>query len=190
MVIVKDVKSVQDVKLKKLKGSRLIALLALCLLAPAAAGAQELAPPRLTIAAGYQFMNDSSWDTRLTLGWVGSITQKLNDRTFIVAEGSGGYGDTSAGFQIERYAILGGFKVQPPGDGPRIFIQALAGLSRQAGDVGIQNGFIAQPGGGVEWPINARFNGRAFGDYRFLHENGQNYHGYRVGGALVFVLWR
>ena len=106
------------------------------LLAPAAAGAQELAPPRLTISAGYQFMSDPSWDTHLTLGWVGAVTQKLNDRTFIVAEGSGGYGEITGGFMMERYAMLGGFKVQPPGDGPRIFIQALAGLSRQAGDVG------------------------------------------------------
>jgi len=169
---------------------RWIVAAAVLLLAPAAVGAQELAPPRFTISAGYQFMSDSSWDTRLTLGWVGTVTQKLNDRTFVVAEGSGGYGDTTSGFQIERYAILGGFKVQPPGDGPRIFIQVLAGLSRQAGDVGVQNGFIAQPGGGVEWTINPRFNGRAFGDYRFLHEDGRNYHGYRVGAALVIVLWR
>jgi hypothetical protein len=190
VVIVKDVKSVQDVKVKKMKGAGLLALLALCLLAPAAAGAQELAPPRLTISAGYQFMHDPSWDTQLTLGWVGTITQKLNERTFVVAEGSGGYGEITGGFMVERYAILGGFKVQPPGDGPRIFIQALAGLSRQAGDPGIKNGFIAQPGGGVEWPVNARLNGRAFGDYRFLREDGQNYHGYRIGGALVFVLWR
>ena len=160
------------------------------LLAPASAGAQELAQPKLTISAGYQFMNDSSWDTHLTLGWVGTVSLKLNDRTFVVAEGSGGYGEITGGFLVERYGILGGFKIQPPGDGPRIFVQALAGLSRQAGDPGIQNGFIAQPGGGVEWPINARFSGRAFGDYRFLHEDGKNYHGYRVGGALVLVLWR
>ena len=162
----------------------------LLLLAPAAAGAQELAQPRLTISAGYQFMSDPSWDTYLTLGWVGAVTQKINDRTFIVAEGSGGYGEITGGFVLERYAILGGFKVQPPGDGPRIFIQALAGLSRQAGDPGIKNGFIAQPGGGVEWPINARFNGRAYGDYRFLHEDGQNHHGFRAGAGLVLVLWR
>jgi hypothetical protein len=162
----------------------------LLLMAPAGATAQELAPPRFTISAGYQFMNDPSWETRLTLGWVGAVTAKLNERTFVVAEGSGGYGDTSAGFQIERYAILGGIKIQPPGDGPRIFVQILSGLSRQAGDVGIQNGLIGQAGGGVEWPINARFNGRAFGDYRFLREEGQNYHGYRAGAALVWVLWR
>ena len=48
----------------------------LLLLAPAAAGAQELAPPRLTISAGYQFMSDPSWDTYLKLGWVGTVTQK------------------------------------------------------------------------------------------------------------------
>lgn len=162
----------------------------LLVLIPGTAAAQELAPPKFTVSAGYQFMNDSSWDTHLTLGWVGALTFKLNERTFVVGEGSGSYGEIAGGFMVERYAMLGGFKIMPPGDGPRIFVQALAGLSRQAGDPGIQNGFIAQPGGGVEWPINARFNGRAYGDYRFLHEDGQNYHGYRVGGALVFVLWR
>jgi hypothetical protein len=68
-----------------------------------------------------------------------------------------------SGFRWSGYAILGGFKDSAPVTVRRIFIQALAGLSRQAETSGIQNGFIAQPGGGVEWPINARFNGRAFG---------------------------
>jgi len=169
----------------------LVAAAALLLASTLPAAAQEVAPPRLTVSGGYQFMNDTSWNTHLNLGWVASVTQKLNERTFIVAEGSGGYGDIpSTPFMVERYAILGGFKLQPPGDGPRIFVQALAGLSRQAGDPGIKNGFIAQPGGGVEWRINNRINGRGFGDYRFLREDGQNYHGYRVGAAVVFVLWR
>lgn len=170
--------------------TRWILAASVLLLAPAAASAQELAQPRFTISAGYQFMNDPGWDTYLTLGWVGTVTFKVSERTFLVAEGSGGYGEITGGFVVERYGILGGFKVQPPGDGPRIFIQALAGLGRQAGDPGIQNGFLVQPGGGVEWPINARFSGRAFGDYRFLREDGQNYHGFRAGGALVLVLWR
>jgi hypothetical protein len=188
VVIVKDVKGVKDGK--KTRAAWVFVLMVLGLWAPAGAGAQELAPPKLTISAGYQFMNDPSWETNLTLGWVGTVTYKLNDRTFLVGEGSGGYGEIAGGFLVERYGILGGFKVQPPGDGPRIFIQALAGLSRQAGDPGVQNGFIAQPGGGVEWVVNPRFSGRVFGDYRFLHEEGQNYHSYRFGGALVFVLWR
>lgn len=157
-----------------------------------AAQAQELAPPKFTISAGYQFMNDPSWETYLKFGWVGAITYKLNEGTFVVAEGSGGYGDVpgTGGFKIERYAMLGGVKVMRPGYGPRIFVQLLGGLSRQAGDVGIQNGWIGQTGGGVEWPINERFNGRAGGDYRFLREEGKNYHGFRIHGALVFVLWR
>lgn len=187
-----DVRRVKEAR----KGVRARVVFGLCVLSllavlPAVADAQELAAPRLTVSGGYQFMNDPSWSTYLKFGWVAAVTQKLNDRTFVVAEGSGSYGDIPGGpFMVERYAFLGGLKFQPPGDGPRIFVQTLAGLSRQAGDPGIQNGFIAQAGGGVEWVINEKLNGRAFGDYRYLRELGENYHGFRFGGALVFVLWR
>ena len=173
------------------KSLRTLLVCASLLILPSAVSAQELPLPRLTISGGYQFLSDPAWDTYHSLGWVGSVNFKVHEAGFLVAEGSGGFGDVpGTGFNIERYAILGGIKAMRPGDGARIFVQVLAGLSRQAGDVGILNGFIAQPGGGVEWPINDRFYGRVYGDYRFLREDGQNHHGFRAGAGLVLVLWR
>ena len=62
----KDVKRVIDAKrFGEVKARWWILAASLLLLAPAAAGAQELAQPRLTISAGYQFMSDPSWDTYL-----------------------------------------------------------------------------------------------------------------------------
>ncbi len=75
----------------------------------------------------------------------------------------------------------------------------MAGLSRQAGDVGIVNGLALQPGGGVDLPFGERLSVRVFGDYRYVRERDHslatgpawvNYNQYRVGGALVWVLVR
>ena len=68
------------------------------------------------------------------------------------------------------------------------FIQVLGGLSRQAGDVGIQNGWIIQGGGGIDLRFHERFALRAFGDYRFLRELGQSWNEYRFGGGLVIAI--
>jgi len=153
--------------------------------------AQEDVPAKTTLMGGYSFMIDRSWDEHLPIGIVAAISQRFNDTTSFVFEASGQrgkYGSTD--FNIDRWAFLGGIKLQSTGGGEALmpFIQVLSGLSRQAGDVGILNGFIAQGGGGIDLKFKERFSLRAFADYRFLRENGLNWNEYRVGGGLVYAL--
>ncbi len=70
----------------------------------------------------------------------------------------------------------------------RPFFQALAGYSRQGGDVGIANGIAIQPGGGVDLIMSDKITLRAQGDYRFIREDGQNYSQYRLSGGIVLYL--
>ena len=167
-----------------------VILLALAFVSVAApAAAQEETLPKLSVMAGYNFLKDPSWDSNLKFGWVVAVSQKVAERLSIVAEGSGSYGKiTTTPFKVERYGILGGLKIQGGGDGPRIFVQFLTGLSRQAGDPGIQNGFIFQPGGGVDFRLAERVSVRGFGDYRMLRELGVFHHQYRIGGGILIKL--
>ena len=174
--------------------------LALLALTPARAEAQIDLLPRLTITGGYQYLLDKSWDEKLDKGWIAAVAYKIGEITSVVAEGSGSYGKlTGTNWTIERYAFLGGIKFQVGGEGPRPFVQFMAGLSRQAGDVGIANGLALQPGGGVDLPFGERLSVRVFGDYRLIREKDKSlatgpawvrYNQYRVGGAVVWVLLR
>lgn len=180
----------------------LLPLLCLSLLAfaPATAHAQIDLLPQLTVSGGYQYMLDKSWEEKLDKGWIASVAWKVGEITALVAEGSGSYGKLAGtNFTIERYGILGGIKFQSGGEGPRPFIQLMAGLSRQAGDVGVVNGLALQPGGGVDLPFGEKLSLRVFGDYRFIRERDRSlatgpawvhYNQYRVGGAVVWVLVR
>ena len=184
--------------------SRILALpllaLTLLALAPGRADAQIDLLPRLTITGGYQYMLDKSWDEKLDKGWVAALAYRIGEITSVVAEGSGSYGKlTGTNWTIERYALLGGIKFQVGGEGPRPFVQFMAGLSRQAGDVGIVNGLALQPGGGVDLPFGDRLSLRVFGDYRLIREKDRSsatgpvwirYNQYRLGGAVVWVLLR
>lgn len=156
------------------------------------AWAQEDVLPKTTIMGGYSFMVDRSWQERLPLGWVAALSQRISDRVSIVGEASGSYGKfADTNFTIERYAFLGGVKWQSSGaEGLVVFLQGLAGLSRQAGDVGILNGFLLQPGGGVDLRVTERMSFRAFADYRWLHEDGVRWNQYRAGGGVVINLRR
>ena len=168
-----------------------VIVLALAMLSVAApAAAQEEVLPRLSVTGGYQFLRDPSWDTNLLYGWFVAVAKRVGERASIVAEGSGSY-DKYPGTKhtIHRYGILGGIKIQGGGDGPRPFVQFLSGLSRQSGDVGVQDGFIFQPGGGVDIRLSERLSMRGFGDYRYLRELGVTWHQWRFGGGLMVKLW-
>jgi hypothetical protein len=176
---------------------RIVVLPFLCLtllaITPARAEAQIDLLPRLTITGGYQYLLDKSWEDgkKFDKGWMAAVAYKIGEITAVVAEGSGSYGKlASTPWTVERYAVLGGIKFQAGGEGPRPFVQFLGGLSRQAGDVGVVNGLLVQPGGGVDLPFGERLSVRVFGDYRLLREEGTRYNQYRVGGAVVWVLVR
>lgn len=150
------------------------------------AWAQEGAAPKTTIMGGYTFLQDKSWDEIMPWGWIVGASQKLGERASVIGEMSASYGEYGeTRHSIERWAFLGGIRLQG-GEGLRPFVQAMAGLSRQAGDVGIQNGFLVQGGGGVDLVMNERFSLRGFGDYRLLYELGSYYNQFRFGGGIVY----
>ena len=156
---------------------------------PPPRAAEELVEPKWNIAGGYSYLYDGSWKEHLRLGFVASVTRRLTDNLSIVAEGGGHhgfYGDT--GFTIQRYAFLGGMRIYGGEGEIRPFFQALAGYSRQGGDVGIANGLAIQPGGGVDLVVNEWLTMRAQGDYRFIREDGSNYNQFRFSGSVVWYL--
>ena len=163
----------------------------------APAWAQDDVPARTTIMGGYSFMIDRSWQERLPYGLVAALAQRFNETGSIVFEVSGQRGRLGeTPFFIERWAFLGGFKLQSTGGGEALmpFVQVLAGLSRQAGDPGILHGFILQGGGGIDLRFRERWSLRAFADYRLLRETAfstpENWNQYRVGGGIVYALRR
>jgi len=148
---------------------------------------------------GYSYLVDRSWQEKLPIGLVAALSHRFNETSSLVFEASGQRGkylDTK--FNIERWAFLGGLKLQSTGGGEALmpFVQALAGLSRQAGDVGILNGLLLQAGGGVDLRFGERFSLRAFADYRWLRERSgeggtmAHYNQYRVGGGVVYAIRR
>ena len=170
-------------------------LLSLVLLAAFAgpAWAQEDVPAKTTLMGGYSYMVDRSWSQNLPYGLVAALAQRFNETSSVVFEVSGQRGKSgTTNFNIDRWAFLGGLKLQSTGGGEALmpFIQVLTGLSRQAGDVGILNGFLLQAGGGIDLKFRERFSLRAFADYRLLREAGTRWNQYRVGGGLVYAIRR
>jgi len=167
------------------------ALLVAAYASPAAA--QDDVPAKTTLMGGYSYMVDRSWSEKLPYGLVAAIAQRFNETGSLVFEVSGQRGKLgSTEFNIERWGFLGGVKLQSTGGGEALmpFVQVLGGLSRQAGDVGIQNGWLLQAGGGVDLKFRERLSLRAFADYRLLRELGERWNEYRVGGGIVFALWK
>jgi hypothetical protein len=157
------------------------------------AWAQEDLPPRTSLMGGYSFMIDRSWQQNLPYGLVAALGHRISETASLVVEGSGQRGKYGAtDFNIDRWALLGGIKLQSTGGGEALlpFIQALGGWSRQAGDVGIANGWVVQGGGGIDLRFRERLYIRAFADYRLLRELGRFSNEYRVGGGVVFALRR
>ena len=145
--------------------------------------------PVMNLSFGYAYMYDSSWSEHLLFGFVGSITRRIKPNLSIVGEVGGSHGEyRTTGFSIMRYAALGGVRLSAGEGDVKPFFQALAGYSRQGGDVGIANGFALQPGGGVDLVMTESLTLRAQGDYRFLSEDGQNYSQYRLSGGVIIYL--
>jgi hypothetical protein len=182
-----------------------IGVLLVCLVS-ASASAQQLAPPaapsadngpvepKMNIMFGYAYMKDNSWKEHLLLGWVTALSYRLTPNLYIVGEAGGSHGEKgTTGFTIQRYAFLGGVKLSGGEGRLRPFFHVLGGYSRQGGDVGIANGLIVQPGGGVDFALTEKINLRGQGDFRFILENSQNETGqywtsYRFSGGLVIYL--
>ena len=150
-------------------------------------------PAKTTLMGGYSYMVDRSWSVKMPYGLVAALAHRFNETGSVVFEVSGQRGKLGeTRFNVERWAFLGGVKLQSTGGGEALmpFVQVLAGRSRQAGDPGIQNGWLLQAGGGVDLKFRERLSLRAFADYRLLRELGDNWNEYRVGGGIVVALWK
>lgn len=155
--------------------------------APPAAKTDEPQEPKYTLSAGYQFLIDGSWDEQLRLGFAASIARRMSPIVSIVGEVSGSHGEYgTTGFSIQRYAFLGGVRLVGGEGEVRPFFQALAGYSRQGGDVGLAHGIAIQPGAGVDLVMTEWLTLRAQGDYRWIREDGENYNQYRISGGIVW----
>jgi hypothetical protein len=156
---------------------------------PAARTDQSPEEPATNLSFGYAYMYDGSWKEHLLYGFVGSITHRIRPTLSIVGEVGGSHGEyRTTGFTIQRYAALGGVRLSAGEGDVKPFFQALAGYSRQGGDVGIANGIAVQPGGGVDLVMSESLTLRAQGDYRFLREDGHNYSQYRISGGVIIYL--
>jgi len=160
----------------------------------APAFAQEDVPPKTTLMGGYSFMIDRSWESKMPYGLVAALSQRFSETGSLVFEASGQRGKLDSGFKVERWAFLGGVKLQSTGGGEAVmpFVQFMAGLSRQAGDVGILNGAALQAGGGMDLRFKERWFLRAFADYRWIRETiitgPRHWNQYRFGGGIVYAL--
>ena len=149
---------------------------------------------------GYSYLVDRSWQEKLPYGLVAALSHRFTETASFVGEVSGNRGKLgTTRFEVDRWAFLGGVKLQSTGGGEALmpFVQVLTGLSRQAGDVGIRNGFLVQAGGGIDLRFRERWSLRAFADYRWLREPrsspndpGPNFNQYRAGGGIVYALRR
>jgi len=156
---------------------------------PAVRTDQSPEEPATNLSFGYAYMYDGSWKEHLLFGFVGSISHRIRPNLSIVGEVGGSHGEyRTTGFTIQRYAALGGIRLTAGEGDVKPFFQALAGYSRQGGDVGIANGLVVQPGGGVDLVMSESLTLRAQGDYRFLREDGKNYAQYRISGGIIIFL--
>lgn len=157
--------------------------------APKPAGVQESQDPRWNLSAGYAYLNDRSWTEHLLMGYVASLTGRLTSSFAVVVEGGGSHGHyKDTGFTIQRYAFLGGLRLYAGEGEVRPFFQALAGYSRQGGDVGLAHGIAVQPGGGVDAKLTDAITLRAQGDYRLIFEDGEHYNQFRGAVSVIYYL--
>jgi hypothetical protein len=154
--------------------------------APPAPKTDEPQDPKWNLMAGYAYLYDGSWKQPLFFGYTVALTRRLSPVISLVGEGGGSYGQTDAGWSIQRYAFLGGVKLHGGEGQVRPFFQALVGYERQGGEVGLASGIAVQPGGGVDLTVNDRITLRAQGDYRWIREDGLNYSQYRISGGFVY----
>ena len=154
--------------------------------APPAVKSDEPQEPKWNLMAGYAYLYDGSWKEHLLYGYTVALTRRISPVISLVGEGGGSYGQTSAGWSIQRYAFLGGMKLHGGEGEVRPFFQVLVGYERQGGEVGFASGIAVQPGGGVDLQLNDRITLRAQGDYRWIREDGNNYNQYRISGGFIY----
>jgi hypothetical protein len=160
-------------------------------LAPPATKVVDESPsePRWSFAFGYPYFHDGAWDTELLYGLFTNLSFRITRNMHLFAELQGSHGFYSTtDFTIQRYSLMGGFKLLAGEGRIRPFFHGMFGITRQGGDVGLADGIALQGGGGAEFTINARWAVRGQADYRVMYENEEIYTGYRFAGSLAIYL--
>lgn len=147
---------------------------------------EESTEPRTSFSIGYVWFHDGAWDVDLQYGLVGTLQYRITRNMSLLAEVQGSHGFYgSTDFTIQRYSIMGGFKLVAGESRIKPFFEAMFGATRQGGDVGLAKGIAVQGGGGAEYTINYRWGLRGHADYRVMYEDEEVYTGYRFTGSVI-----
>lgn len=159
--------------------------------------AQEAAPPKVDIFAGYSWMHPGGDITGLTLkdmnkGWGLTGTYNFNRFLGLSVDGGGDYSDPN-----NVHTLMAGPRLKLRSENFQPFLQGLIGLHRlSVAGLGTDNNFGAVLGGGFDIPVNKTLAIRLFeADYVFGRHNfapliagTQNLNGARLRGGLVLNL--
>jgi hypothetical protein len=152
------------------------------------------------LAISYSVLHDSAPQT-FPSGFILALTGDVNKMLRIVAEFGGNYKTvnvaTATNISLQVITYQGGLRFASGGKAMlKPFVQFLAGGARStdtvlgSGSSGSSNGFAVQPGGGVDFRVADRFDGRIQVDYRAIRSGGATAREFRVGVGFVIPFGR
>ena len=157
----------------------------LAIVSSAAAQARSSA----NVAGGYSFLRElGTPGATYGTGWTASFATTPPGGLGWVVETGANYRQP-AGVSQHLLALLGGARFTT-GTRSRVvpFAQALAGLERYS-EIGFaENGFVVQPGGGIDVSITDRLALRTEMDYRWVHASQHTFNEVRVAAGLAYAL--
>ncbi len=167
------------------------------LLMSSAVLAQEAAPPKVDIFAGYSWMHPGGSIGPLDLdnlnkGWGVTPTFNFNKYAGLSVDAGGGYSDPA-----NIHTIMAGPRLKIPSEKVQPFVHALVGLHRlSVSGLGDDNGIGTILGGGFDIPVHRNFAFRLIeADYVWGHHNlpagatgTENFNGARLRSGIVLKL--
>jgi len=176
----------------RFSGACVIALIAAAAL-PSSATAQTFRP--VEIFGGYALAHDARNDISLPAGWLAGGAIGINEWLSAVVDVSGGYKTIDAfGLDIRlsaHGAMIGGRASTRIGrltEFGQLLVGVVRGRGAAFGFTETTNAFALQPGGGIDYPLTARFAARGQLDVRFIRNEPNGNEGgneYRLSAALV-----
>ena len=150
------------------------------------------------VAAGYQFMRDYDLGESFPEGWFVSGAGYLTSTIAVVGEVSRSrWSDTNPNVDltanVDMFTYLGGVRLRRRVGAVSPFAQLLVGGTRATATLSgfgteasqSETGFVIQPGGGVDFPLNDAISARALFDYRRISFADQRTNQMRVAVAVV-----
>jgi hypothetical protein len=155
-------------------------------LAAAPAAAQIRSPAN--VSAGYSALREvGASDAVYGVGWAVSFATTPPGGFGWAAEGGENY-RRPAGVTQRLLAVLGGARFTLPTTGRLVpFVQGLAGLERYSEPGFSENGFAAQPGGGVDIFMTRAAAIRAQVDYRWVRTDQRTFNEVRFVAGVTWA---